>query len=192
VKSVDNDAALLSKGTVAYGFTWEPQVVRALRRPHVEAESPGISVALPTSDMGKRSPSAQRVLLVSADKELHRQVQTCGQKAGLRAKSLVIVKSGSECIAVLEKLRPWLVVLDDQLSDLEGLDLLRHLHRSVPEAYVIFLASRHTAELECTVRQTGVLYYTEKPPDPLLLSRVLSTGLAAASATAKGVASLGA
>ena len=129
---------------------------------------------------------------MSADKELHRQVQTCGQKVGLRTKSLVVVKNGSECIAVLEKLRPWLVALDDQLSDFEGLDLLRHLHRSVPEAYVIYLASRHTAELECAVRQIGVLYYTEKPPDPLLLSRVLSTGLAAASATAKGLPSLNA
>jgi hypothetical protein len=42
------------------------------------------------------------------------------------------------------------------------------------------MTTHHTLELERKVRQLGVLYYTEKPPEPAVMERVVATALASA------------
>jgi DNA-binding NarL/FixJ family response regulator len=97
----------------------------------------------------------------------------------------MIVKSGHEGIAAAARLRPSLVVVDDKVNDLSAQDLLRALHQHAPEVLVVYLASHHTAELECTVRQFGVLYYTAKPLDTVLFAKVLGAVFAATEGTAR-------
>jgi DNA-binding response OmpR family regulator len=131
--------------------------------------------------MKARKVSAHDILLVSRDRTVLRQLRACLPETGLAPNSLQVVKDGQECLKALDKLRPRLVVLDDGLDDMEGLTLLRNLHRQVSDAYVIYLATRHTADLERAVRQLGVLYYTEKPPDSFLLGRLLASVFASLS-----------
>jgi DNA-binding NarL/FixJ family response regulator len=83
-------------------------------------------------------------------------------------------------------MRPSLVVLDDSITDMTAQDLLRALRQHDPEVLVVYLATHHTAELERTVRQLGVLYYTEKPLDPFLFAKVLGSVFASAARTITG------
>ena len=117
-------------------------------------------------------------MLVSNDRNLRHQLRTCLPGIGVAPGTLTAVRSGHECLIALAKIRPRLVVLDDSITDWDGLDLLRALHRHDPEILVVYLTARHTLELERVVRQLGVLYYTEKPPDPSLLGKVLGSVLA--------------
>ena len=124
-----------------------------------------------------RPPGAflRGVLLVSPDKDLRRQVHACLSAAGIAANALTTVKNGEEGLAALARVRPRLIVLDDSITDLDGPGLLHALHQHAPEVLIVYLTTRHTLELERVVRQSGVLYYTEKPSDPLLLAKVLAS-----------------
>ncbi len=57
----------------------------------------------------------------------------------------------------------------------QGTRPLSPTHHTAPETLVIDIALRHTLELERQVRQLGVLYYTEKPPEPVVIERIAST-----------------
>lgn len=123
---------------------------------------------------GKKT-SVRNLLLISKDRNLYRQLRACLIATELPATTLIIEKDGFACKAVLGKVRPHLIILDDGIAEGNGGSLLRDLHQLVPGVHVIYLTTRHTVELERTVRQLGVLYYTEKPPDPSLLGRLLAS-----------------
>jgi DNA-binding NtrC family response regulator len=133
--------------------------------------------------MRPREAPSKRVLLVSHDRGLRRQVHACLSSVGIATSALTTVRTGDECLAALAKGRPRLVVLDDSIANLDGPGLLRALHQGVPEALIVYLTTRHTLELERAVRQLGVLYYTEKPPDSSSFEKVLTTVFASAAKT---------
>jgi DNA-binding NtrC family response regulator len=120
-------------------------------------------------------------MLVSHDKELRRQVHAWLSSVGIATSVLTTVRNRDECLVALTKRRPRLVVVDDSSRELDGLGLLHVLHQRVPEALVVYLTTHHTLELERAVRQLGVLYYTEKPPDPFAFEQVLATVFASAT-----------
>jgi DNA-binding NtrC family response regulator len=128
--------------------------------------------------MKGKKVSAHSLLLMSRDRELRRQLQTCLLAAGLNANVLVTARNERQCFKALGELRPRLIVLDDDASEVDGMAFLRSLHQKAPETQVVYLTVHHTAERERAVRQLGVLYYTEKPLDSLLLSRLLTSALA--------------
>lgn len=129
---------------------------------------------------GKALP---KIVLVSDDKKLGRQLRGHLSALGLAASALVSARTASECLAAVSQTRPCLLVLDDSIAKHDSQDLLRTVRQLEPEVLVVYLATHHTAELERAVRQLGVLYYTEKPPDPHLLGRLLSSALASAANT---------
>jgi DNA-binding NtrC family response regulator len=133
--------------------------------------------------MRPREAPRKGIVLVSHDKQLRHQVRACLSSVGIATSALTTVRNGDECLAALAKGRPRLIVLDDSINDLDGPGLLRALHQRVPEALVIYLTTYHTLELERAVRQLGVLYYTEKPPDSLSLEKVLAAVFAPATKT---------
>lgn len=92
--------------------------------------------------------------------------------------NLTIARTEREWQNALRKKNPQLVIFDDGVSGQDGTLLLSEFRRRFPHALVIYLATRHTPDLERAVRQLGVLYYTEKPPDPVLISRLLTSALA--------------
>ncbi|HXG22276.1 MAG TPA: hypothetical protein VNN62_24810 [Methylomirabilota bacterium] len=94
---------------------------------------------------------------------------------GISSPGLVLVRNEPEWQQALNQQRPRLVVLDDGFSPGNGPALLNALRHRLPEALTVYLAEQHTAELERAVRQLGVLYYTEKPPDWDTLGRVFAS-----------------
>jgi DNA-binding response OmpR family regulator len=114
------------------------------------------------------------VLLISPDRDLKHQVHACLSTAGITTTTLTTVRSSEEGLVAGARIRPRLVILDDSATDLDGPGLLRALRQNDPAALIVYLTVFHSLELERTVRQSGVLYYTEKPPDSSLLVKLLA------------------
>lgn len=133
----------------------------------------------PQVRMKGKKIAAHSLLLLSRDRELRRQLQTCLLGAGLQANVLVTARSERQYLRALGEMRPRLVVFDDDASEGDEMAFLRNLRQKAPETQVVYLTAQHTAERERAVRQLGVLYYAEKPLDSLLLGRLLTSALAA-------------
>lgn len=117
------------------------------------------------------------LMLASKDKALQRQIREYLSTGRMPSNSFILVRNESEWQKALGDERPRLVMLDDGVSLGNGVAWLAALRRRLPEVLVIYVAEQHSLELEKTVRQLGVLYYTGKPPDSLLLSQVLTSAL---------------
>lgn len=133
--------------------------------------------------MRPRETPPKGVLLVSRDRSLKRQVHNCLSAVGIPTSALITLRNGTESLSARARVRSRLIILDDSITNLDGPGLLRTLHQRAPDALVVYLTTHHTAELERTVRQLGVLYYTEKPPDSSLFEKVLASGFASAAKT---------
>ncbi len=118
------------------------------------------------------SASSPSLLLVSGDNELERQIAGTLASAGSPFTTFTAVTRGHDALKVLASCKPRLVVLDDELPDTTGLDFLHRLRQEGVRTLIIYVTAHHTLELEKAVRQLGVLYYTEKPPDPLVIERI--------------------
>ena len=128
--------------------------------------------------------SRSRVLLVSNDKRLKRRVQACLTAIGLPTTLLMESHNDEDYLRALPKPLPQLIVLDDSTVQV-GPALLEALHEYAPHCLIVYITSHHTAELERTVRQCGVLYYTENPPDAIVLQQVLASALRRSVRTGK-------
>lgn len=126
---------------------------------------------------GERNASSKSLLLVSGDSEFKRHITGALAFTGMPRTTLATAACGRDALRILARERPSLVVIDDDLPDTTGLDLLRALRRDGVKTLVIYVATHHTLELEREVRQLGVLYYTEKPPGPLVMERIVATAL---------------
>lgn len=135
--------------------------------------------------MRSQKSSPRTVLLMSHDKRLKRQLQACLAVIGLPATLLSSTHKNADHLLPFTKTPPHLILLDDSEPVHEGPALLEKLHQSAPQALIVYIASHHTPELERAVRQRGVLYYTEKPPEDVLLQRVLASALRRSSPTGK-------
>ncbi len=120
---------------------------------------------------------SKSLLLVSRDPLLKEEVARALGLAGLPPALLSVASCGQEGLEILARDRPRLLILDDELPDTTGLELLGHLYRSGIKVLVVYLATHHTLELERAVRQCGVLYYTEKPPDFQVMTRIVAAAL---------------
>jgi DNA-binding NtrC family response regulator len=127
--------------------------------------------------MSARRTTTRQILLVSSDKQLRGQLRAWLTHEGMGGENLFAVASGHSCQTVVSRIRPRLTVIDDAVTDADGPTLLRTLRRQSPDSLFVYLATRHTAELEREVRQLGVLYYTGKPPDEGSLRKLLVSAL---------------
>lgn len=123
--------------------------------------------------MRKRGTLKESLLLVSNDRQLRHQLLSCLVKSGLATRVLTTVRNGQACCAALARIRPRLLILDDGIRDFDVRELISTAHQAFSEVLVVYLATQHTPEIERTVRQLGVLYYTEKPPDSEVLQRLI-------------------
>jgi response regulator of citrate/malate metabolism len=69
----------------------------------------------------------------------------------------------AECLSALRLLRPSVVLLDDAVADKPGPHLIQEMQTVQPGVHVVYIASRHTLDLEREMRRQGVLFYLARP-----------------------------
>ncbi len=110
------------------------------------------------------------VLVVSGDGSLVEVVRKA-YRSGWRVETRDEAVAGRE---ILNRTNVRMVVVDDSaLIENERGWLLHRIRRSVPDAFVVYVAAQHSPEVEREARASGAAYYASKPIDGERLARVL-------------------
>lgn len=91
---------------------------------------------------------------------------------------LLMVRSGRDCLRVIEDPRVRFVVLDSSLSDVSGAHLVHLVRQIRPDVGVVLTFAQSDRAQECEVRQAGVLFYGDRSATRDIAS-VLRKGMAA-------------
>jgi two-component system NtrC family sensor kinase len=129
---------------------------------------------------------SDELILVAEDSPEIRQFleESVLGRAGYRVRS---VGDGMSALTLALELRPDLVITDQQMPSLAGLDLLRRLHGDLPETPVILITSEGSEALAVEAMRAGAADYLTKPFEPEHLLTAVSRALEA-SRRARGSA----
>lgn len=110
-----------------------------------------------------------RVLVVEDDVDIQKVVRMSLKVRG--TKEVVVVNNGEECLAVVEELRPDLILLDVMMPKLDGYQTCRRLKQnpSTKAIPVIFLTAKAQQFEMKQGLDAGALGYLVKPFDPMTL-----------------------
>ena len=103
------------------------------------------------------------VVLASRDRDLHSMVAECLTALGSQPPRLTTVNSLTDCVVAVRLLDPCLVLLDDGINAAPGSALVRDLRQARADVSLVYLATRHSLDLERQVRCEGVLFYIAHP-----------------------------
>jgi two-component system response regulator HydG len=81
--------------------------------------------------------------------------------------------SGREALAALPDLKPDVALVDLQMPELDGIDVLRAMRAAAPDCQVILMTGHATVDTAVQAVQAGALDYIEKPFDLERLRRLL-------------------
>ena len=128
-----------------------------------------------------------RVLLLAAtrDESLRRALR------GIRVRGMARLETCLTGEEVLELISPAgflphegerpairVLVLDDDLIDMTGRDLLPELRRVAGDVKIIFVTKRPDVETEIAVRRQGVYFFLRKPVEAALMNRLIEKAVA--------------
>jgi CheY-like chemotaxis protein len=118
----------------------------------------------------------QRVLLVDDDREVTRVLRSLIDSVD---RTVQVVEAPSAEEAMLEaRLTPFdLAVVDIRLPGMDGLELMRRIRKTRPEAQVILITGNSTPRIEAEARQLNPLAYLLKPIRPNEFAAALQKGL---------------
>lgn len=123
-----------------------------------------------------RAHAPEKLLVVDDHPTVLRMISGALADSGL---DLRAASTGAEALALARQWRPVLILLDMQLPDISGLDVLRHLRASHDTAgiAVIFLSGRGDREARLASLEGGAVDYINKPFDPRELRARVRTQL---------------
>lgn len=75
---------------------------------------------------------------------------------------VIPASTGTEAVALYQRKAPHLVILDLQLPDMSGIDVLRKIREAHPAEPVIILTGAGTDALERQARELGVQHFIQK------------------------------
>ncbi|MEW6567524.1 MAG: ATP-binding protein [Chloroflexota bacterium] len=125
------------------------------------------------------------LILIAEDSTEIRQFleETVLGKAGYRVRS---VGDGLSALTLARELHPDLVITDQHMPNLAGLELLQRLHADQPELPVILITSEGSEALAVEAMRAGAADYLTKPFDPETLLDSVRRALAAGRARTSG------
>lgn len=115
------------------------------------------------------------VVLVTRDPEIGKMVASTLATLGSQAPRLSLVSTMVECLAAVQLLHPSVVLLDDSVAERPGPQLLEDLQTVQSGVRVVYIASRHSLELERELRRQGVLFYVARPVESETLENTLES-----------------
>jgi len=118
----------------------------------------------------------QRVLLVDDEREVTRVLRSLIASID---RSVQVVEALSAEEAMLEAhLTPFdLAIVDIRLPGMDGLELMRRIRKTRPDAQVILMTGNSTPRIEAEVRQLNPIAYLLKPIKPNEFAAALQKGL---------------
>lgn len=129
-----------------------------------------------------KSLSVHKVLVAEDDRDIQKVIRMSLKFGGVD--DVVLTGDGRECLAIVNRIRPDLILLDVSMPNLDGYQTCIML-KANPETQtipVIFLTAKvqmHEAEIGM---KSGALGYLHKPFDPLTLHEQISAILAKGAA----------
>ncbi len=109
----------------------------------------------------------EHVLIIDDEPEF---IETLGQRMTSRGMNVTTSTSARKAIEVMEAKDFDVVVLDLQMSELDGLEALKIIKETKPEIQVILLTGHATVEKGIEAMKLGAMDLLEKPADLSVLT----------------------
>jgi len=100
------------------------------------------------------------VLIVDDEEAITDILQTYVSMSGCRAD---VSLTGKDAMGKVQKTTYDLVLLDINLPDIEGTELITRIQRFLPDIKIVVMTGENTREKELQARQYNIFYYLVKP-----------------------------
>ena len=116
--------------------------------------------------------TSARLLVIDDDPNVLPIVERCGRQAGFEVTTST---RPLEAVGQLPQLRPDVAVVDLQMPEVGGLDVLTAVRAADPECQVILMTGNATVDTAMEAVKLGAMDYLSKPLDLARLRRLLAT-----------------
>jgi len=121
------------------------------------------------------SPKGPRILVIDDDPEVRYSLQRVLSGKGYEVAE---AESGEAGLKVAEDFKPAVVLTDNRMGGMSGVEALQHLRSLVPEAMVVLMSAFATSQTAIEAMKFGAFDYLVKPFDPPKLLALVESALA--------------
>ena len=118
--------------------------------------------------------TAPLVLMIDDDPNFLRFAEVLLDQHGYR---VICAESEDEAMAILARERPDVILLDQQLGDVEGVELIRPISQRMPDAPIILVTAHSTVEIAVRAVKAGAFDFLPKPLQEARVIASLSKGV---------------
>jgi DNA-binding NtrC family response regulator len=122
------------------------------------------------------SEQGARVLVVDDEERVR---ATLAEGLADEGHDVITAGTGAECLAVLDRDAPDVILLDYRLPDVDGLRVLSEIHDRMPDAVVVMLTGQSSVDVAVRAMKAGAFHFLTKPLDieqiTSLVGRALET-----------------
>jgi CheY-like chemotaxis protein len=123
-------------------------------------ELPAAAVSVSEAEPPASDPGTMRVLIVDDNEDVRGLLRIAFDRADIEV--IGAASHSQEALALAQRNRPGVILLDVNLPDEGGLDLLPRLRDHCPQARVVMFSAQCSAEVIETARQRGAAGFVEK------------------------------
>lgn len=106
-----------------------------------------------------------KILIATGEEEIERVVQQCIKQISSNDIQIEIAKNGRNAIECAERLCPELLVIDMQISGINGIEVLRAVKAVYPNVKVMIIGEAGNCDYIKELIENGVMEYLNKPLD---------------------------
>lgn len=106
--------------------------------------------------------SSVRILVIDDDTDLRYSLERVLSSRGYE---VMAASSGEEGVSTAEKVRPMVVLLDNRMEGMSGIETLQHLKHTNPDAMIILMTAFGTTQTVIEAMKFGAFDYVVKPFD---------------------------
>jgi DNA-binding NarL/FixJ family response regulator len=111
------------------------------------------------------------VLLVDDDDSVREVLRLYAERFGLDVVGEAV--NGRQAVEFAVRLQPDVIVLDQEMPEMTGLEALPRLRRRVPRCKIVFYAASRSSETEAKALALGAAAYCSKAMTPRTLMRTI-------------------
>ncbi|MDD4952586.1 MAG: response regulator [Desulfovibrionaceae bacterium] len=105
---------------------------------------------------------SEKVLLIDDEVDF---LKNLSERMTMRGMDVSVAKSGSSAVAAMDEESYDAIVLDLQMPDMDGIEILKYIKTNRPEMQVILLTGHASLEKGIEAMKLGAMDFMEKPAD---------------------------